>query len=210
LPLALVAGLTTSLNPCSYAMIGTAAGYLSAHGRESWRRRSILAAGFLAGLVAVYAALGAAGSLMGQVCGISRRGWTGLLAAVCLVAGLLVADLVHCELPTTSLLPRLWSRLAGLPGAVLLGVLMGLVATPCATPPLVAIVAVASAPHAAGYAALLLSAYAVGHALPAVLLGLLAGGLSSLDRLAPYGRALQVGSGWIMIAVGLYLIWAAL
>jgi cytochrome c-type biogenesis protein len=84
-------------------------------------------------------------------------------------------------------------------------VLLGIVATPCATPPLVAVVSVASAHGNAGFAGILLLAYALGHGLPGVLLGLLAGNLQSLERLKPLGRGLQVVGGWLIIAVGFWL-----
>ena len=157
LPLALVAGLSTSLNPCAFPMIGAVAGYLWTQGGRSRWRSALVAAGFLAGLTLVYVALGVAGSLAGSALGLSRGTWSLLLAIVCLAAGLLAADLLPVELPAFSPLMRFWGRLSGIPGAVVLGVLLGLVATPCATPPLVAILSFAAAPGATGYAAALLA-----------------------------------------------------
>jgi len=206
LPLALLGGLLTSLNPCTYPLLALVAGYVWQHGERRAGRSALIAGAFVLGLALTYALLGAVGGLVGPILGLSRELWLWLLGVVCIVAGLFMAEVLTVNLPSASLLVRFWPRLRGLPGALLLGMLLGLAATPCATPPLMVVVSVAAAHRVALFGALLMFAYAVGHALPAVLVGLLAGSLAGFDRLAPYGRGLQVAGGWLVIAVGFYLI----
>ncbi|MBM3473046.1 MAG: cytochrome c biogenesis protein CcdA [Armatimonadetes bacterium] len=206
LPLAFAGGLCTSLNPCAYPMMGAVAGYVWAHGQRSVWRSLAIAAAFLGGLALTYTVLGVVGGLVGPLLGLSRAGWAYAVGGVCIAAGLLMTDILPLEFPGFSLLTRYWQRLKGVPGALALGVLLGLVATPCATPPLAVIVSVAAVQRAVAMAGVLLFVYALGHGLPAIVIGLLAGGLGGLERFAPYGRALQIVGGWLIIAVGLYLI----
>ena len=206
LPLAFLGGLCTSLNPCAYPLMGAVAGYVWTHGGRSWPRSMLVAGAFVLGLALTYSLLGALGGFVGPLLGLSAAVWSWLVGGICIAAGLVMAQIVPLEFASVSGLRRFWDRLHGLPGALALGVLLGLAATPCATPPLAVIVSVAAAHRVAAFGALLLFVYAIGHALPAVLIGLLAGGLKTLDRLSPYGHALQIAGGWLIIAVGIYLI----
>lgn len=205
LPLAFAAGLCSSLNPCAYPLLGVVAGYVWRYGAHSRRRTLLLCGMFLGGLAVVYGLLGGLGSLLVPVAGLSRQHLMWAVAAVCVVAGACSADLIRLELPSASLLPRYWDRLQGLPGAFVLGMLLGLVATPCATPPLVAIMSLAATGTAVWRGVMLMMVYALGHGLPAIVLGLAAGSLSGLQGLASRGRLLQLLGGWLIIAVGLYL-----
>jgi cytochrome c biogenesis protein CcdA len=209
LPLVFFAGALTSLNPCAYPMMAAVIGYVLTQGDRSVRRSAALAAMSLLGLGLVYAMLGAVGSFVVPRLGLSRTDWLLVVGGVCVVAGAFMADIVPFELPGQSLLPRVWGRVRGLPGALVLGALLGLVATPCATAPLVAIVSVASAQNAPLYAGLLLFTYALGHGLPTILLGLIAGSVTALQHTVRYGLALQMAGGWVIIGVGIYLLAAA-
>jgi cytochrome c-type biogenesis protein len=206
LPLAFLGGLCTSLNPCAYPMMGAVAGYVWKHGgRSRWRSLGVSGA-FLLGLALVYGLLGALGSLLVPVTGLSHRHLMWVVGGVCIAAGALIAEVIPLEFAGSSLLTRYWGRLQGLPGAFVLGVLLGLVATPCATPPLVAIMSLAATRGAVGLGALLMVTYALGHGLPIIVIGLAAGSLSGLQRFAARGRALQIAGGWLIIAVGFYLL----
>lgn len=209
LPLAFLGGLCTSLNPCAYPLIAAVAGYVWTHGAGRRDRSALIAGAFVLGLAITYALLGALGEFAGPLLGLSAQTWAWLVGAAFIAAGLVMADVVPLEFAGVSPLRRYWDRLHGLPGAVALGALLGLVATPCAAPPLVAVISFAASGKTAVPGAVLLFVYALGHAVPAVLLGLLAGGLSALERFAPWGRALQIAGGWLIIILGFYLILSA-
>lgn len=209
LPLVFLGGLCTSLNPCAYPLIAAVAGYVWTRGAGRRGRSALIAGGFVLGLALTYALLGALGGFVGLRLGLSAGTWGWLVGGIFIAAGLVMADVLPLEFASASALRRYWDRLHGLPGALALGALLGLVATPCATPPLAAVVSFAASGKAVVPGALLLFVYALGHAVPAVLLGLLAGGLSALERFAPWGRALQIGGGWLIIILGFYLIVSA-
>jgi cytochrome c-type biogenesis protein len=207
--LALLGGLCTSLNPCAYPMMGAVVAYVWANGERVASRSAVIAAVFLLGLAFVYCLLGALGSLLAPLLGLTKVQWAWIAGAVCIAAGVLMAEIITVEFRGFSLASRFWGRLKGLPGAFVLGALMGIVATPCATPPLVAILSIAAARQAVLLGAALMFVYAIGHGLPAIVIGLAAGRLGALQRFQAHGRALRLVGGWLLIALGVYLLLSA-
>jgi cytochrome c-type biogenesis protein len=210
LPLAFLSGLCTSLNPCVYPTLAAVAGYVGVHSQGSYARSVLLAGTFLVGLSLTYAALGLlAGSFVAPILGLSRRQWFLVVGVVCLAAGICMADLLPLELPGFSLAHRWWGRLVGVPGALVLGALLGLVATPCATPRLAVLLTLATAHRGGAFGAWLLLVYGLGHGLPAMVMGSAAGALTSLDRLGRHTQTIRTVGGWLLMAVGLYLLLSA-
>ena len=210
IPLVFLAGLCTSLNPCVYPTIPVIVGFVSGQQeRRPWR--GLLVGGlFLLGLATTYALLGAvAGSLLGGALGLSRHTWLYVVAAVCLVVGMAMTGLVPLNLSSWAPLQSRWRHMSGPLGAVVLGLLFGLVATPCATPVLVLILAFAASKGQALFGAGLLFVYALGHGLPVLLVATITGAVSTLRRLATYSKLLQRAGGWVLVAAGLYLLWVA-
>jgi cytochrome c-type biogenesis protein len=215
LPLAFVAGLCTSLNPCVYPTLPAIAGYVSGHvagheGRRGAWRGLLLGLTFLAGLGMVYALLGAlVGSFVGKVLGLTRGQWLMLVGGVCILAGLVMARVLPLHSWSWAPLQAQWRRMRGFPGALALGALFGVVATPCATPPLVVIMSAAAAEGKGLFGALLLFAYALGHGFTMIVVAVSAAAVAGLGRLSRYAQAMQLAGGWMLIGVGLYLLWTA-
>ena len=97
------------------------------------------------------------------------------------------------------------TRFRGGGGGFLLGVSLGLVFVPCAGPVLAAITVVAATNHVGWRALLLTIAYAVGAAIPMLLIAL--GGRGIATRVRAYGAQLRVVSGLVigLVALGIAL-----
>jgi cytochrome c-type biogenesis protein len=102
-----------------------------------------------------------------------------------------------------------WSELSGFFGAFVLGVLFGLVASPCAVPILTLILALIASKGQVAYGTFLMFVYALGHGLPLVVLGVAASAVTNLGRLTKYSAIIQKVGGLLLIGVGIYLIWRA-
>ena len=209
IPLVFLGGVATSLNPCVYPTIPVIIGYISGQkDQPRWKGLS-LALTFVVGLAATYVLLGITASFVGSVLGISPAGWMYIVAAVCILVGLYMAGLLPLNFATWAPAQSRWSQMSGFIGAFVLGMLFGLVASPCAVPILTLILAVIAQKGQVAYGSMLMFVYAVGHGLPLVILGAVAGALTSLERFSRYSVVIQRVGGWVLIGVGVYFIWAA-
>ncbi len=165
---------------------------------------------FTVGLAITFMMLGVVASLVGGLIGGTSRVWYYLLAAVCMLIGLSMLGVFNP--PQVSGLARLRERirLRGVPGALALGLVSGLVASQCATPVLAAILTyVMSKEGALVYGAALLFVYSLGRGVPILLAGTFAGALKQLQALGRWSTVIERVSGVIIIGVGLYFLWIA-
>jgi cytochrome c-type biogenesis protein len=209
IPLVILAGAATGVNPCVYPTIPVIIGYISGQKTPTKACGLALALTFVLGLAATYVLLGVAASFVGSVLGISRSGWTYIVAAVCVLVGLNMAGVLRLSFGTWAPAQSRWARMSGFAGAFMLGMLFGLVASPCAMPVLTLILALIASKGQIVYGSVLMFAYALGHGLPLVIIGTIAGALTGLERLTKYSVAIQRVGGWLLAGVGVYLVWVA-
>ena len=208
--LVFLGGIVTSIGPCNVAMIPLIIGFVGGSGQLGRGRSFSLSLTFTVGLAITFMLLGVVASLVGGLIGGTSRVWYYVVAAVCVVIGLSMLGVFH--LPQVSGLARLRERirLRGVPGALALGLVSGLVASQCATPVLAAILTyVMSKEGALAYGAALLFVYSLGRGVPIVVAGTFAGVLKQLQALGRWSKAIERVSAAIIICVGLYFLWLA-
>jgi cytochrome c-type biogenesis protein len=206
----LLAGLVSFLAPCVLPLVP---GYLSAVsavsaeelGRPGTARRVVVSSiPFVLGFTSVFVALGVGASLVGS----------GLFRDQFLLEQVSGFVLVVFGLAFMGLLP--WpERLVGaglVQGArsrgsrVLLGGAFAVCAAPCIGPVLAAILVLAGSSDTALQGAALLAVYSLGLAVPFVLAAaLFTRAMSAFRWLRNHYRAIQIGGGAIMVALGLLL-----
>ncbi len=207
--LVFLGGILTSLGPCNVAMIPLVVGYVGG-ARDLPRARAFtLSLAFAVGLALTFMLLGIAAALIGGLIGASTTWWYYLVAFICFLIGLNMLGLIHIEIPLWLGGLREKVMLKGLPGALALGLVSGLVASQCATPVLAAILTYVMAEGQLVYGATLLFLYALGRGLPIVLAGTFTGVLKGLQALGRWSETLEKLSGAVVIAVGLYFVWIA-
>jgi cytochrome c-type biogenesis protein len=204
--LAFLAGLLSTLSPCVLPIVPILLGSaMSAHSRAP--------AALAAGLAISYAVIGTALAWAGTVLELNselvrRMGAVllGLFALVILSSGLqqrFAAATSGISNAGNQLLSRL--QLSGLYGQFVVGLVLGMIWSPCVGPTLgVAIVFASQGKHLAGSAALM-GLFSVGAALPIVILGYLSRSamMSVRGKLLQAGRAgkIALGSAMLIIAV---------
>ncbi len=200
---AFVGGLLTAANPCVLAMVPLMVGYVSGQEARGAARSFLLSLTFSIGLTITFAMLFLA--TWGASSILKSTWWTYVAATVCLLMGLHLLGVLQVRIPAPA---GVQPRRRGYVGALLLGLLFGLVSLPCAGPVLLALLAVLPLSGAA-YGSLLLIAYSLGHC------GLvLAGGASMglVQKLADSrgwsrGTALvRRGAGGLILLVGAFLL----
>jgi len=208
-PLVFIGGAATGMNPCVYPTIPVIIGFISGQKSQTKARGLALALTFVLGLAVTYVVLGVTVGFIGDVLGLSRAGWMYIVAAVCILVGLNMAGLLPINFSTWAPAQSKWSEMSGFAGALVLGMLFGLVASPCAMPILTLILALIASKGEVAYGSVLMFTYAIGHGLPLIIIGTVAGALTSLERFTGYSVVIQRVGGWMLIDVGAYFIWTA-
>jgi cytochrome c-type biogenesis protein len=209
-----VGGMLTASNPCVLAMIPLMMSFV-AGGREvkaGIGRAFLLSLVFVAGLGITFTALGMLAALAGRMYGDISHIWNWVVAGVCLLMGLHFSGIV--TLPIPALGGRLQPKARGWLGALVLGLLFGLVSAPCAAPILVVLLTyLAGSGASIAYGGLLLLVYALGHSVLILLAGTSMGAARALLDSRKATRALAVVravAGILIILVGAYFAYRGL
>lgn len=196
-------GIVTSISPCILSMVPLLVGYIGGYGEGKRSRGFILSSSFVVGLAITFAVLGFIAAYFGQVFGQVGAVWYYILAAVAIVMGLQLLGVLSFNLPGLKEIPV---KKAGLGGSMIMGMLFGLVASPCATPVLAVIITYAAVQAEPFYGSGLLFIYGIGHGLPLLVAGTFTGLARNMPKINRYTRYLSYFSGFILIAIGLILL----
>lgn len=203
---ALAGGLLTAANPCVLAMVPLMVAYVAGQGGQSKRHVAysfLLSLTFSIGLTIMFGLMFLATWAASSV--LQASWWSYIAGGVCLLMGLHLLGVLHVRIPAPA---GVQPKRKGFVGALLLGLLFGLVSLPCAGPVLVALLAIVPL-HGVALGAVLLVSYSLGHC------GLiLVGGTSMgfVQRLAD-SRGWQRGTdvlrrvaGLLIIGIGLWVL----
>jgi cytochrome c-type biogenesis protein len=208
--LVFLGGVVTSIGPCNVAMIPLIVGYVGGSTNLSRARSFALSLTFAVGLAITFVMLGVVATLVGGLIGGASRVWYYVVAGVCFIIGLQMLGVLSLPMPQGLARLRERIRLKGLSGALMLGLVSGLVASQCATSALAAILTYVIAQQSALlYGAVLLFVYALGRGVPIVLAGTFTGALKRLRSLGQWSGLIEKASGVIVVLVGLYFVWIA-
>ena len=201
-------GVMTASNPCVLAMIPLMIGLVAGRqGSASLKKTFFFSLFFVLGLAMTFTGLGLISALMGRMFGNIGRFWKYAVAGVCLVMG---AQLLGAfKLNFT--MPKSFGKIReGTLGAFLLGLLFGVVSTPCAVPVLVVLLAFVANKGNVVYGGFLLFIYALGHSLLILIAGTSMGAAKRLIEykgLLKANRIAQKIAGAIILLVGVYFLW---
>jgi len=200
-------GVTTALNPCVLAMIPLLMGVVAGNKETTTLKRSLVfSLFFVLGLAVTFTVLGLISALMGRMFGNVGQFWKYLVVGVCFVMGLHLLGLLRLSFPVPAGL-RVKSQ--GYLGAFLLGLLFGVVSTPCAVPILAVLLAFVAEKGSVLYGGFLLFVYALGHSALVLVAGTSVGAAKGLLESKGLRRAhgvLQKVAGILIIAIGAYFL----
>ena len=206
--LVFLGGVVTSIGPCNIAMIPLVIGFVAGRREVTKAQGFVISFAFTLGLALTFMTLGVLAAVVGGLFGADRT-WYYVVAGICLIVGLQLLGVFQLPVPGLFARQREQFKRKGILGALLLGLLSGLVASQCATPVLVTILTVVMAKGAVVYGATLLFIYALGRGVPIIVAGTFAGVVKALPAFERWGERMQQASGVVVIGVGLYFLWTA-
>lgn len=200
-------GVTTALNPCVLAMVPLLMGVVVGNRETTTLERSLVfSLFFVLGLAVTFTVLGLISALMGRMFGNVGHFWKYLVAGVCFLMGLQLLGILKWNIPVPTGI-RVKKR--GYVGAFLLGLLFGVVSTPCAVPILAVLLAFVAQKGNVLYGGFLLFVYALGHSALVLAAGTSVGaakGLLESKGLRMAHGVLQKVAGVLIIGIGLYFL----
>jgi cytochrome c biogenesis protein CcdA len=161
---ALLAGVASSVSPCTVAAVPLVVGYVGGYAGGSRQRAFSYTMAFVLGLSLTFTGVGLAVALAGALFLPAGGFWQGLLIVVALVAG--ISLLTGRALPGIGggqCGPSVAMTGMGALGAFLTGALSGVVFAPCATPVMVGILALIGNQRNVLFGTLLMFLYSLGH-----------------------------------------------
>ncbi len=205
-----LAGLMVSFTPCIYPMIPVTVAVIgAAAGDSGTRKRSVLllyTLVYVLGIAITYSILGiVATSTQRAVGSLANSPWVlSVVAAVMVALALSMFGAFDLALPA-SITNRLGKLRAGgnLPMLFVTGAVMGLMASPCASAPLLAVLAVVGRTGSLALGGASLFAFAWGMSALLIVAGLFPG---LMRRPGPWMAQVKTAMGVVMAALSLYFI----
>lgn len=206
-------GALTSSNPCVLAMIPLMMAFVA--GRQERKLGVLRSLGysllFVLGLSITFTVLGVAAALAGTLYGDISGVWNWVVAAVCVVMGLHLMGVLKFTIPVPV---NVQPKTKGALGALLMGLLFGIVSTPCAAPILVVLLTyLAGSGSSVPYGGLLLLVYALGHSVLVLVAGTSMGAARKLVESKKITRAtewMRKGAGAVIVLVGVFFVYSAI
>jgi len=202
-------GFLVSFTPCVYPMIPITLGIIGGRDESASARRGFgLSCVYVLGLSIVYATLGVIAGIFGAAVRsflMSPYVMAGV-AAIFALMGLSLLGLFEPQLP-----PAVATRLQsvggkGVIGVLLMGMVSGIVVSPCVAAPLAGILAFVAVTGDALRGFLLLFAFAWGMGLLLIVVGTSAGALKSLPKSGEWMVDVKYLLGFVFLGVALYFV----
>jgi cytochrome c-type biogenesis protein len=200
---ALIGGLLTAANPCVLAAAPLMVAYVGGQEKRTLARSFLLSLTFAIGLTIMFGLIWfgvwSASALL------PTTWWKYIAVAVCLLMGLHLLGILRFTIPAPS---GLRPKQKGFVGALLLGLLFGLISMPCAGPVLAALIVVTPL-YGLTFGIVLLVAYSLGHCGLVLVGGTSIGVVQKLADSKGWTRGTDILrrlAGVLIAGVGLYLL----
>ncbi len=207
--LVFLAGILTSFTPCIFPMIPITLSILGNEAHEKSRLQNILRSIFyVLGIAVTYSSLGVLAALTGAIFGHALANKWVVLSMVGLFVLMALSMWGAFELQVPAFIRNRFGtgKSRGYAGAFFMGMVAGIVASPCVGPVLVSILSFVSTTQNAVLGFTLLFTYALGLGLIFIAIGASSQLLKKLPRSGPWMEFIKFALGLLMILVALYYL----
>ena len=213
--IAFLAGLVSFVSPCVLPLVPAYLSFLTGStleelqsdlGAEKRARVIAHSVAFIIGFTAVFVALGASASALGNALNANRRLIEQIAGAIIILLGLQMIGVFRLKFLAMDKRLHLAGMNRSLASSGIVGVAFAAGWSPCIGPILAAILAIASQAGGAAQGAWLLFVYSMGLALPFFAMAVAFGAMVPLlNKIKRYLRPIEVFAGVFMVAVGIVL-----
>lgn len=203
------AGMALSFTPCVYPLIPVSVGFIGADSAGSRLKGFFLSIAYASGVAVIYSLMGLIASLTGTFFGqISSNPLIRVLAGLVIILfGFSMSGAFIIPLPQ---MKRINTGGKGYFSAFLLGLVSGLVISPCVSPVLGTILVYLATKKHLLYGASLLFTFAYGMSLVLILAGTFSSVLTNLPASGKWMVYIKKICALILIAAGIYFIYTAI
>ena len=205
--LAILAGALTAFTPCSLSSIPLVVAYVGGTANNDTKKSFRLSLIFALGMTITFTVLGIVASLAGKLIGRAASWWYIILGILMVLMALQTWEVFNF-IPSTFLISKNTRR--GYIGALIAGILGGIFSSPCATPVLIALLALVASQGKLLWGVLLLLLYSVGHSILVIIAGTSMGFVKKLTSNEKYGRAskiIKIVLGSLIILLAFYMFY---
>lgn len=205
--ISLLAGILTSLTPCSLSSIPLVIGYVGGAEAKDTKKALKLSLVFALGTALTFTTLGVLASAFGNFIRLTGNYWYIILAIILIIMVLEMWEITHI-LPQDNFLSK--NKKRGYIGSLIAGILAGLISSPCSTPVLIVILAMVGAKGSLLWGTLLLLLYSIGHSILVIIAGTSIGFVSKLSSSKKYDKVskiLKLLMGIVILVLALYMFY---
>jgi thiol:disulfide interchange protein DsbD len=207
--LAFLFGVMLSFTPCVYPLVPVTLAVIGARSAGGgWRRGLALSLVYVLGLSVTYAALGVIAAKGGSTVGAASQHWAvvTVVAVVFLALAASLFGVYDLEIPASWQAKLRMGRKGGPLGVFAMGLLSGLVATPCVAAPLASVIAFIATTGSVFLGGAMLFAMAWGMGVILVLAGTFSGLQSRLPKAGGWMLAVKTALGVIIVLAAIYFL----
>lgn len=203
---AFIAGIISSFSPCTLSSLPLLIGYIENNNTKNKKSALMYSVIFSLGLVLTFTTLGIVSAILGKFISGAGKWWYLILGVIMILIGLQMLGFFGKKNDTCKV-PK---RSKSLIGSFFLGIVGGLMASPCSTPALAAILAFVAEKGNVQLGGLMLFLYSLGHSILIIIAGTSVGvieHLSSSQKTFKIGNILKNIFSIFILILGLYFIY---
>ena len=207
--LALVAGILTSVTPCSLSSVPLIIGYVGGVGERNTKKAFLYSAVFSLGTAVTFVTMGVIATSAGMLMGTSSPVWYIILGVLMVLMSLQTFGIFNF-IPSINLVGK--NKKKGIVGAFLAGVLGGIFSSPCSTPVLIALLAIVAGEGKMLWGVLLMLLYSIGHSALVMVAGTSISFVQRINESNKYktvAAVLKYIMGAAILLIGFYMFWLA-
>lgn len=201
-----LAGIVSSFSPCVLSTIPLIVGFVGGYAKKDKKLAYRYSLIFCFGIIVTFILLGIASALLGRLFTGAGKWWYIILGVIMLVVGLQLIGVIEfgnnsCKVP---------NRRKGIAGAFFLGILGGILSSPCSTPILAAILAFVASKGNILLGIIMLFLYSVGHCVLIFMAGTSIGiveEITNSNKTKFIGKLLKIVLAIIIFIAGFYLLY---